>query len=225
MTVAGGDALEADVLLVAVGRGPATRGLGYEEQGIAMDRGFVITDERLRTNVPHVYAVGDIVPGLQLAHRGFQQGIFVAEEIAGRSPEPVDEAAIPRVTYCEPEVASVRYSEQGAGLQQWPPPRRVGIANACAPDPERGPGRGVHGARGQAIARPRVRRSRGQRPASVRSAHPGRRGRSVDEVIEERPGYVGVDPVGEVRRGHRASRSRGSRPGGCPSRRRGRAGR
>ena len=72
-----------------------------------MERGFVLTDERLRTNLPNVYAVGDIVPGLQLAHRGFQQGIFVAEEIAGLNPPAIDETGIPRVTYCDPEVASV----------------------------------------------------------------------------------------------------------------------
>ena len=86
VTVEGGDVIEADLLLVAVGRGPVTDGLGYDEQGVAMDRGFVLTDERCRTNVEGVYAVGDIVPGLQLAHRGFQQGIFVAEEIAGLEP-------------------------------------------------------------------------------------------------------------------------------------------
>ena len=76
-----------------------------------MDRGFVLTDERLRTNLPNVYAVGDIVPGLQLAHRGFQQGIFVAEDIAGLNPPVIDETGIPRVTYCEPEVASVGLTE------------------------------------------------------------------------------------------------------------------
>ena len=76
-----------------------------------MDRGFVLADERCRTNVEGVYAVGDIVPGLQLAHRGFQQGIFVAEEIAGLDPQPIDEAGIPRVTYCDPEVASVGLTE------------------------------------------------------------------------------------------------------------------
>jgi dihydrolipoamide dehydrogenase len=107
VTVEGGETIEAEVLLVAVGRGPTTQGLGYEEQGIAMDRGFVLADERCRTNLPNVYAVGDIVPGLQLAHRGFQQGIFVAEDIAGLNPGPIDEAGIPRVTYCDPEVASV----------------------------------------------------------------------------------------------------------------------
>ena len=114
LTVEGGKTFEADLLLVAVGRGPMTEGLGYEEQGIAMERGFVTADHRCRTNVEGVYAVGDIVPGLQLAHRGFQQGVFVAEEIAGLSPEPIDETGIPRVTYCDPEVASVGLTEAQA---------------------------------------------------------------------------------------------------------------
>jgi dihydrolipoamide dehydrogenase len=109
-----GEEIQADLLLVAVGRGPTTGGLGYEEAGLAMDRGFVPTDERLRTNLPNVYAVGDIVPGLQLAHRGFAQGIFVAEEIGGRNPAVIDEAGIPRVTYCNPEVASVGLTEAEA---------------------------------------------------------------------------------------------------------------
>ncbi len=102
-----GDKLEAELMLVAVGRGPNTAGLGYDEQGIAMDRGFVLTNDRLETNIPGVYAAGDIVPGLQLAHRGFQQGIFIAEEIAGLKPAVIDESGIPKVTYCEPEIASV----------------------------------------------------------------------------------------------------------------------
>jgi dihydrolipoamide dehydrogenase len=114
VTVQGGETLEAEVLLVAVGRGPSTAGLGYDEQGIAMERGFVLTDERLRTNVDGVYAVGDIVPGLQLAHRGFAQGIFVAEHIAGLGPTPIEESGIPRVTYCDPEVASVGLNEAEA---------------------------------------------------------------------------------------------------------------
>jgi dihydrolipoamide dehydrogenase len=109
-----GDTIDADLLLVAVGRGPNTADMGYEQVGVAMDRGFVTTDERLRTNVPGLYAVGDIVPGLQLAHRGFQQGIFVAEEIAGLNPVPIDETGIPRVTYSEPEVASVGLTEAQA---------------------------------------------------------------------------------------------------------------
>jgi dihydrolipoamide dehydrogenase len=91
--------------------------MGFEEVGVAMDRGFVLTDDRLRTNVPGVYAVGDIVPGLQLAHRGFQQGIFVAEEVAGLAPHVIDEAGIPRVTYCEPEVASVGLTEAQAAAK------------------------------------------------------------------------------------------------------------
>ena len=120
-----GTTLEADLLLVAVGRGPNASGMGFEEVGVAMDRGFVLTNDRLSTNVPGVYAVGDIVPGLQLAHRGFQQGIFVAEEIAGLNPHVIDEAGIPRVTYCEPEVASV-------GLTQAQATERYGADNVEA---------------------------------------------------------------------------------------------
>ncbi|MGW1057901.1 dihydrolipoyl dehydrogenase [Micromonospora sp. CA-111912] len=117
VTIAGGETVEAELLLVAVGRGPNTADLGYEEQGVKTDRGYVLTDERLRTGVPNVYAVGDIVPGLQLAHRGFQQGIFVAEEIAGQNPAVIDEAGIPRVTYCDPELASVGLTEAKAKEQ------------------------------------------------------------------------------------------------------------
>ena len=109
-----GKEFTADILLVAVGRGPATANLGYEEAGVTMDRGFVITNERLATNLPNVYAVGDIVPGLQLAHRGFQHGIFVAEEIAGLAPRVITDANIPKVTYCDPEIASVGISEAKA---------------------------------------------------------------------------------------------------------------
>jgi dihydrolipoamide dehydrogenase len=109
-----GETVEADLLLVAVGRGPSTANLGFEEVGVAMDRGFVLTDERLKTNIPGVWAVGDIVPGLQLAHRGFQQGIFVAEEIAGLNPVVVADVNIPKVTYSDPEVASVGLTEAKA---------------------------------------------------------------------------------------------------------------
>jgi dihydrolipoamide dehydrogenase len=114
VTLEDGTTYSADVLLVAVGRGPRTQGLGYEEQGVRVDRGFVLTDERLHTGVANIYAVGDIVPGLQLAHRGFGQGIFVAEQIAGLNPAPIVEANIPRVTYCNPEVASVGLTEAKA---------------------------------------------------------------------------------------------------------------
>lgn len=109
-----GKTFDADLLLVAVGRGPRTSGLGYEEQGIRLDRGFVLTDERLHTGVANIWAVGDIVPGLQLAHRGFAQGIYVAEQIAGLNPQPIVESGIPRVTYSEPEVASVGVTEARA---------------------------------------------------------------------------------------------------------------
>ena len=114
LTLADDSTLEADIVLVAVGRGPVTEDLGFAEQGITLDRGFVVTDDRCRTGVEGVYAVGDIVPGLQLAHRGFAQGLFVAEDIAGLAPRPIDEATIPRVTYCEPEVASVGLTEAAA---------------------------------------------------------------------------------------------------------------
>jgi dihydrolipoamide dehydrogenase len=109
-----GDRLDADLLLVAVGRGPNSAGVGFEEAGLVTDRGFVPTDENLRTNLPNVYAVGDLVPGPQLAHRGFQQGIFLAETLAGLTPRRIDDSGIPRVTYCEPEVASVGLTEEQA---------------------------------------------------------------------------------------------------------------
>jgi dihydrolipoamide dehydrogenase len=109
-----GTRVEAELMLVAVGRGPNTAGFGYEEQGLQMDRGWVLTNDRLQTNLPGVYAAGDIVPGVQLAHRGFQQGIFIAEEIAGLKPAVIDEDGIPKVTYCEPEIASVGLSEAKA---------------------------------------------------------------------------------------------------------------
>lgn len=114
VTLEGGETIEAELLLVAVGRGPRTADLGYEEQGIAMERGFVLADDRGRTNLEGVYAVGDIVPGLQLAHRGFAHGILVAEQIAGLEPRPVPDSGIPRVTYTHPEVASVGLTEAAA---------------------------------------------------------------------------------------------------------------
>ena len=114
VTLEDGKTFEAELLLVAVGRGPSTAGIGLEDVGVEMDRGFVTTNERLATNVPGVYAVGDIVPGLQLAHRGFQQGIFVAEEIAGLNPQVIADVNIPKVTYSDPEVASIGLTEAKA---------------------------------------------------------------------------------------------------------------
>nr|WP_228507106.1 dihydrolipoyl dehydrogenase [Plantibacter sp. VKM Ac-2880] len=117
ITLEDGKTIDAELLLVAVGRGPSTAGLGFEEVGVAIDRGFVITNDRLETNIPGLYAVGDIVPGLQLAHRGFQQGIFVAEEIAGLKPVVIEDINIPKVTYSDPEIASVGLSEAKAAEQ------------------------------------------------------------------------------------------------------------
>ena len=117
VTLENGDTVEAELLLVAVGRGPSTNNLGFDEAGVTMDRGFVITNERLATNLPGVYAVGDIVPGLQLAHRSFQHGVFVAEEIAGLNPVVISDNNIPKVTYSDPEVASVGLSEAKAKEQ------------------------------------------------------------------------------------------------------------
>ncbi|WP_194419653.1 dihydrolipoyl dehydrogenase [Microbacterium abyssi] len=114
VTLEDGKTFTGDYLLVAVGRGPVTADLGFEDAGITLDRGFVTVDEELRTGVPNVWAVGDIVPGLQLAHRGFLQGIAVAERIAGQSPAPVPESQIPKITYCNPEVASVGVTEEAA---------------------------------------------------------------------------------------------------------------
>ncbi|WP_454607275.1 dihydrolipoyl dehydrogenase [Streptomyces tendae] len=114
VTLADGKEFEAEVLLVAVGRGPVSQGLGYEEQGVAMDRGYVLVDEYMRTNVPTISAVGDLVPTLQLAHVGFAEGILVAERLAGLKTVPIDYDGVPRVTYCHPEVASVGITEAKA---------------------------------------------------------------------------------------------------------------
>ncbi|MFY7066478.1 dihydrolipoyl dehydrogenase [Nocardiopsis changdeensis] len=114
VTLQGGKTLEAEVLLVAIGRGPVSAGLGYEEQGISLDRGFVTVDENLHTGVGNIYAVGDLIPTLQLAHVGFAEGIFVAEHLAGLNPAPIDYDGVPRVTYCEPEVASVGLTTKAA---------------------------------------------------------------------------------------------------------------
>jgi dihydrolipoamide dehydrogenase len=110
----GGTSLEAELLLVAVGRGPSSADLGYEEQGVALDRGFVVVDDYCRTSVDGVYAVGDVIPTLQLAHLGFAEGIMVAEHIAGLPVVPIDYAGVPRITYSQPEVASVGYTEAQA---------------------------------------------------------------------------------------------------------------
>jgi len=107
VTLEGGATIDAELMLVAVGRGPVSAGLGYDEVGVAMDRGFVLVDEYCRTNIPTISAVGDLRPGLQLAHVGFAEGIMVAERVAGLPVIPIDYDGVPRVTYSHPEVASV----------------------------------------------------------------------------------------------------------------------
>ncbi len=107
VTLEDGKTFTAELLLVAVGRGPVSANLGYEAAGVAMERGYVLVDNKCRTNVPGIWAVGDLIPTLQLAHVGFAEGMLVAEEIAGRNPRPINYDGIPRVTYSDPEVASV----------------------------------------------------------------------------------------------------------------------
>lgn len=114
---AGGETktLRADVCLIAVGRGPVTTGLGLEEAGVELDRGYVKVDGQLRSSVPHVWAVGDVAATpLQLAHVAFTEGYAVAERIAGRPVPDIDYAGIPRVTYSSPEIASVGLTQAQA---------------------------------------------------------------------------------------------------------------
>jgi dihydrolipoamide dehydrogenase len=107
VTLEGGATIDAELMLVAVGRGPVSAGLGYDDVGVAMDRGFVLVDEYCQTNIATISAIGDLRPGLQLAHVGFAEGIMVAERLAGLRVVPVDYDGVPRITYSDPEVASV----------------------------------------------------------------------------------------------------------------------
>jgi dihydrolipoamide dehydrogenase len=109
---AGGDALEADAVLVAIGRRPVTRGLGLDAVGVACDmQGRVVVDDGFATNVPGIYAIGDVVRGPMLAHKAEEDGIAVAERLAGQKPH-VNYDAIPAVIYTWPEVASVGKTEE-----------------------------------------------------------------------------------------------------------------
>ncbi len=107
VTLAGGKTLDAELLLVAVGRGPVSADLGYAEAGVEMERGYVKVDPLCRTSVPSVSAVGDLINTPQLAHVGFGEGILVAERIGGLPVVPIDYDGVPRITYSDPEVASV----------------------------------------------------------------------------------------------------------------------
>jgi dihydrolipoamide dehydrogenase len=106
--------LQADLLLVAVGRRAVVEDIGLEEVGVETDRGFVTVDEYCRTSVDGVYAVGDVIPTLGLAHASFAEGFVVADQLAGLDVLPIDYKGVPRVTYSHPEVASVGYTEQEA---------------------------------------------------------------------------------------------------------------
>ncbi|HYO60834.1 MAG TPA: FAD-dependent oxidoreductase, partial [Actinomycetota bacterium] len=113
--------LTADRMFVAIGRGPNTQGMGFEEAGIEMDKGFIVVDQQFRTNVDGVYAIGDAVwvpdanwPHPQLAHVAYAEGMRVAELLAGESPTAVDYRNVPHVIYCQPEVAAVGLTEDKA---------------------------------------------------------------------------------------------------------------
>ena len=113
-TKKGEEIIDADIVLSAVGISTNIEGIGLEETGVATDKGKVLVDDYYKTNIPGVYAIGDIVQGQALAHVASAEGIICVEKIAGMSPEPLDYNNIPGCTYCNPEVASVGYTEQGA---------------------------------------------------------------------------------------------------------------
>ncbi|HVE83645.1 MAG TPA: dihydrolipoyl dehydrogenase [Myxococcales bacterium] len=106
--------LEAEILLSAVGRAPVTEGIGLEKTAIQLDRGFIKTDQFMRTAEPGVYAIGDVVPTPMLAHVGSSEGILAVEHIAGKNPQPINYDRVPSATYCYPEVASVGLTEKKA---------------------------------------------------------------------------------------------------------------
>jgi len=114
VTLEGGKTLDAELMLVAVGRGPVSSDLGLEDAGVVTERGFVKVDEYCRTSAPTISAVGDVIPTLQLAHVGFAEGILVAERLGGLEPAPIDYDGVPRITYSEPEVASVGITSETA---------------------------------------------------------------------------------------------------------------
>jgi dihydrolipoamide dehydrogenase len=147
VTLAGGKTLDADLLLVAVGRGPVSASLGYEEIGVAMERGFVKVDEFCRTSVPTISAVGDLIPTPQLAHVGFGEGIMVAERLGGLDVTPIDYDGVPRVTYSEPGIETTEFTYNLGGNGRSVILQTQGAAKVIAAKGEDGkPGRvlGVH---------------------------------------------------------------------------------
>jgi len=113
-TKKGEEVIDCDVVLSAVGVATNIEGIGLEDVGVATDKGKVLVDDYYKTNIPGVYAIGDIVHGPALAHVASAEGITCVEKIAGHSPEPIDYNNIPGCTYCSPEIASVGYTEQAA---------------------------------------------------------------------------------------------------------------
>lgn len=104
--------IEGDLLMVAIGRRPVTEDMGFEDAGVTLDRGYVTVDQHCRPGPDGLYAIGDIIPTLGLAHASFAEGFLVAEHAAGQPVIPIDYAGVPRVTYCHPEVGSVGLTEQ-----------------------------------------------------------------------------------------------------------------
>ena len=106
--------LETQMLLVAVGRAPVTDGLGLAEVGVETEQGYIKVDDRMRSTVDGVYAIGDVVQTPWLAHVASAEGILAVEQMAGLEPRPLDYDQVPSVTYCDPEVGSVGLSEAEA---------------------------------------------------------------------------------------------------------------
>jgi dihydrolipoamide dehydrogenase len=110
--------LESELILVAIGRRPVTDGFGLEAiDGVKLDRGYVLVDDHLRTGVPHLYAIGDMIPGFALAHVASHEAVVAVETIAGHDPEPIRMDLMPRVTFCRPQIASLGFSEAEAQSQ------------------------------------------------------------------------------------------------------------
>ncbi|WP_347158524.1 dihydrolipoyl dehydrogenase [Pontibacter chitinilyticus] len=116
-TAKGTETLDAEVVLSAVGIQTNLENIGLEELGIKVDRGRVLVDEFYQTNVPGIYAIGDIIPGPALAHVASAEGIICVEKIAGENPEPLNYGNLPGCTYCSPEIASVGLTEKAAREQ------------------------------------------------------------------------------------------------------------
>jgi dihydrolipoamide dehydrogenase len=176
VTLDDGKVLEAEILLVAVGRGPVSAGLGYEENGVTLTRGYVDVDPLCQTSVPTISAVGDLINTPQLAHVGFAEGIMVAERLGGLDVKPIDYDGVPRITYSEPEVASVGITSAQAAAR--------GIQTVEVDYPLGGNGKSVIlGTTGQAKVIAEAPAQSGGRPGRVLGIHLV--GSRVGELIAE----------------------------------------